>query len=242
MPSSITASSPAPLRRPVIFDQRWENLAFLHWAVEPAAVRPYLPPGIEPDVWSDGRTYVGLVPFRMRRAGPGRGLPMPYLGSFLETNIRLYSVDAAGRHGVVFRSLDASRLAVVLLARLGIRIPYQWARMHADTIGNVHTYRTVRRWPRPRARSGLVLEVGGTVTPTALEHFLTRRWGMHSALGGRTMWTPNQHGPWAMHEARIVHLDDELGAAAGFPLAGQPDLRPLWSPGVRTLFGRPTLF
>ncbi len=235
------ASEPPPLPLPILSDQRWEDLAFLHWAVDPHEVRPFLPPGTEPDVWTDGATYVGLVPFRMRRAGPGSRFPVPHFGTFLETNIRCYSVDDAGRHGVVFRSLDADRLAVVLLARWGIRIPYQWARMNAVTVGSVHSYRTRRRRPRPTVRSELALRVGPQVRATPLEDFLTQRWGMHSTIGRRGMWTPNRHEPWVLHEAEILHLDDELGAAAGFQLAATPDLRPLWSPGVRTQFGRPTL-
>nr|WP_275889266.1 DUF2071 domain-containing protein [Nakamurella flavida] len=215
------------------------NLAFLHWAVDPADVAPHLPRGTEPDLDADGRTFVGLIPFEMHRAGLGR-VPAPFFGSFLETNIRLYSVDAAGRHGVVFRSLDASRLAIVLLARFGIRIPYLWSSMTAETLGRVHTYRTHRRWPGPGARSEIVLEVGGPVEPTATEEFLTLRWGMHSSLGGRTIWTPNEHEAWPLHEARLLHLSDDLGTAAGFPVAGEPTLRPLWTPGVRTRFGTPS--
>ena len=228
---------PPRLPRPVIFDQVWADLTFLHWAVDPADVAPYLPAGTRPDVWTDGATHVGL----MASAGPGRGMPIPYVGSFLETNIRLYSVDDAGRHGVVFRSLDATRLAVVLLARWGIRIPYQWSRISLAAAGPVRVYRTDRRWPRPRVTSEVAIEIGPPTEVTPLEAFLTQRWGMHSGLGRRTMWTPNRHEPWPIHEATLRHLDDGLGAAAGFPLAGAPTLRPLWTPGVRTQFGRPTL-
>lgn len=236
--------TPARLPRPVVFDQRWTDLTFLHWAVDPADVAPYLPAGTRPDVWSDGATYVALVPFRMTHAGPGR-LPVPFFGWFPETNIRLYSVDDAGRHGVVFRSLEASRLAVVLLARFGVRIPYTWARMRIEHDGAEHRYRSRRRWPDAGPSTDVVVRVGERVTPTPLEDFLTLRWGMHSDVsrgGGRprTRWFPNEHAPWPLHEADLTHLDDGLAAAAGFDLAPRPDLRPLWSPGVRTRFGRPT--
>ncbi len=48
----------------------------------------------------DGLTYVALVPFAMRHTAVGTSLRLPYFGSFAETNVRLYSVDDAGRHGV----------------------------------------------------------------------------------------------------------------------------------------------
>ena len=70
----------------------------------------------------DGVTYVALVPFRMVGAGLGTGPGVPWLGTFLETNVRFYSVDDEGRRGVVFASLDASRLAVVLGAQAAFTV------------------------------------------------------------------------------------------------------------------------
>ena len=93
-----------PLDRPRLLRQHWRDVTFLHWAVDPAAVAGLLPPGVRPDVL-DGRTYVGLVPFRMVDVGFAAGPP---LRSFLETNVRLYSVDGTGRCGTKIGSCSAS--------------------------------------------------------------------------------------------------------------------------------------
>jgi uncharacterized protein YqjF (DUF2071 family) len=53
----------------------------------------------------------------MHRVGWFRLPGVPYPGTFPETNVRLYSVDEHGRRGVLFRSLDASRLIPVTVAR-----------------------------------------------------------------------------------------------------------------------------
>ena len=129
-PAGVEPVSPdAPgLTGRVMMTQRWRDLTFLHWAVDPAEVAHRMPPGVRPDTL-DGRTYVGLIPFRMVDAGLGRGPAVPWLGTFLETNVRLYSVDDRGRRGVVFVSLDANRLLVVLGARAAFNLPYRWARM-----------------------------------------------------------------------------------------------------------------
>ena len=82
-------------------------------------------------------------------------IPLPYIGTFLETNIRLYSVDHAGRHDVLFRSLETARLAVVPLTRIGLGIPYTWARMRMNSSGDRISYHSVRRWPRRGLRSRL---------------------------------------------------------------------------------------
>ena len=220
--------------------QRWANLTFLHWPVEPAEVAPLLPPGVHPDV-IDGVTYVGLVPFQMRGAGPGGRLPVPYFGTFCETNVRLYSVDEKGRSGIVFRTLEADRLWTVLLARWGLGLPYTWSKMQAVHAGDLWRYRSVRRWPRqgtPPLRSTVTVRVGEQIEPTPLEVWLTARWGLHTRVAGRTIWVPNEHDAWPLRAAELVDLQDDLVAGVGVPVAGDM-MRPLFSPGVRTVFGLP---
>src|SRR3954454_9636583 len=135
---------------PVMMNQGWRDLTFLHWAVEPGLVAHRMPPGVRPDTL-DGATYVGLIPFLMVGAGIGRVSAVPWLGSFLETNVRLYSVDETGRRGIVFLSLDTDRAAVVAGARAGFGLPYRWARMHHTVDGDVHTYAAhVRHAGRPK--------------------------------------------------------------------------------------------
>lgn len=221
--------------------QTWADIAFVHWAVDPAVVAPFMPDGVRPDEL-DGRSYVGLIPFRMQRAGFGRGPAVPWLGTFHETNVRLYSVDDAGRHGVVFLSLESSRLLVSALARVVFGTPYTWARMRVDERDGVHRYTTSRRWPGPRGAGGRIEVRPGEPLedPSALEHFVTARFGLHTRVLGRTWWVPNTHTAWPLHRAELTSLDDTLLEAAGFPdLVGTAPASVLWSPGTFTTFGLP---
>ncbi len=218
--------------------QRWTDLAFLHWAVDPALVAPLLPAGTVPDTL-DGVTYVGLIGFRMEGVGFLRGPGVPYLGRFCETNVRLYSVDAAGRRGVVFRSLEAERLLPVLTARASLNLPYMWARMRLTRTGDVLTYRSRRRWPGPRtAVNEMTVRVGAPVTePTPLEQFVTARWGLHTTAWGRTVHLANEHPPWPLRRAELLSLSDTLIGAAGLPQPSVPPVSVLYSPGVAVAFG-----
>lgn len=225
------------LSGPVVFDQLWTDLTFVHWPVLPNSIAQLYPSGTRPDVFADGMTYVALVPFFLTSTKLGTALPLPYFGSFQETNIRLYSVDDAGRHGVLFRSLETARLAVVPVTRIGLGVPYTWARMRMMRYGNRITYDSVRRWPRRGLRSRLTIDIGEVVEPTPLEIWLTARWGAHTRRGGRTWWVPNEHDTWPLHAAEIVEFDDEVRDASGVRPAG-PRLRALYSPGMRTRFGR----
>ncbi|HSJ44226.1 MAG TPA: DUF2071 domain-containing protein [Euzebyales bacterium] len=245
----ITPTAPHDVDR-TVFTQTWARLTFLHWAVKPGRVAAHLPAGIRPDVIDDV-TYVGLIPFWMQDVGVLGGPAVPFFGSFCETNVRLYSVDGAGRRGVVFVSLDASRLAPVLVAR-ATGLPYVWSRMRYRRRGDLVSYTSRRRrWPtapkppgtdRARAtgaRSSIGLRVGRRIEPERLEHFLTARWGLHASdgRGGAVFW-PNQHPPWSLHTATVEHLDDDLLAAAGFgDLARRRPDSVLFSPGVDVRFG-----
>ena len=236
----VTPSSPRPVRRPLL-TQSWRELAFLHWPVDPSRVSGLLPPGTRPDTLG-GVTYVGLVAFRVPWTNALRGARLPHAGTFAETNVRLYSVDGEGRRGVVFRSLEASRLLFALTARKTLHMPYMWASMRADRDGDVLTYTSRRRWPGPRGtRSRIAIRTGRPIAePTALQRFLTARWGLHVARRGRTLHLPNEHPRWSLHTAELVDLEDELVAAAGLPAPTGHPISVLYAPGVVAKFGRPT--
>jgi len=235
----VTPRTTRPVRRAWLV-QQWRDLAFLHWAVPPAAVAPFLPAGTEPDV-IDGVAYVGLIGFRMVGLGLLGGPGLPYLGTFAETNVRLYSVDGHGRRAVVFRSLEAARLVPVLVAQATLRLPYRWARMRLTRAGDVLRYTSSRRWPGPRpARNQMTVRIGAPIpAPTPLEHFLTARWGLHTRAWGRSLHMPNEHPPWPLHRADLLDLDDTLVSAAGLPAPAGPPVSVLYSPGVPVTFGGP---
>jgi len=221
--------------------QWWKDLTFLHWRVAASAVAPLLPAGTRPDVF-DGSSWVGLIPFRLVGGGAGRGPALPWLGTFAETNVRLYSVDSTGRRGVVFRSLETSRLAVVFGSRVLVGVPYCWARMRVRRVGDDVEYTTRRRWPGQRGIGARVVvrPHPDAVADDELSAFLTARWGLHTRWAGRTLFIPNEHGPWPLRRATLRHLCDDLVAAAGLPgVTGRAPDSVLWSPGVRTVFGRP---
>ena len=228
-----------PLSGPVLSTQHWLDLTFLHWPVSPIAVRQFFPAGTEPDVF-EGQTYVGLIPFRMSRAALGKRGVVPYLGDFLETNVRLYSVDGQGRHGVVFRSLETQRFAVSVFARAALAVPYNWAAMDLNRAGNVMRYATSRRPPfGSRAAGEVTIRTGAATEPTELEMWLTARWGLHTRVAGRTVYIPNEHPAWTFQEAELVSLTGNLVEAAGIEVNCPQMLRPLYTPGVRTTFGPP---
>jgi uncharacterized protein len=239
-PEPVTRVAPrTPSRR--LLSQQWRDLTFVHWPVPPAIVAPLLPPGTTSDI-HDGTSWVGLVAFRMWRIGIGRTPGLPYVGTFPETNVRLYSVDESGRRGVVFRSLEASRLLPVVAARSLFQLPYMWAAMSIERDGDVIHYRSRRRWPRDQGRpaSRLSVRIGPRIErPGPLDNFLTARWGLHNHWYGRTRYLPNVHPASPLRSAEVLELDEDLVAAAGLPGAMGAPASVLFSFGVPVWFGPP---
>lgn len=243
----VPGQGPA-LSSPTLMSQIWADISFVHWRVEPEVLVPFMPPGARPAV-HDGSAWVGLLPFRMQRAGFGPGPAVPFFGTFWETNVRLYSTDEQGRPGVVFLSLEAQRLLVVLGARAAFNVPYFWSRMSGDSdSGAVVRYETQRLRPhglrpgRERPSSSLTVEVGNSITrPSETELFLSARFGLHTQIAGRGVWVPNTHRPWPLRSARVKQVKDQLVAATGLPdlpALREPD-HVMFSRGVQTRFGVP---
>lgn len=229
----LTPDAPERLRRSIL-GQRWTELAYFHWPYDPAEVQRLLPAGVVVDTF-DGAAWVGLIPFEMRDVRIGGSPPVPWLGSFIEINVRTYVRDDIGRRAVWFFSLDVPRLAIVAVARSMFALPYCWAQTEHDVDGDHHRYRMMRRWPRSAsARADLRWRVGAQLEGddvSELDHFLTARWGLLTTRRGRVLHGGVHHERWPLHHVEGVSIDQDLIEAAGLSSpTGQP--RTLYSPGV----------
>jgi hypothetical protein len=224
-----------PEGQPVVMRQVWEQILFLHWPIEPAAVQRLLPPGLVVDTF-DGQAYVGLVPFAMRGVRPVWSPSVPGLSAFLEVNVRTYvrREDGSGP-GVWFFSLDAANPVAVALARGLWKLPYYWARMLliCGTDGEV-TYRSERLRRTGEAKSSIGCQVRYAITgeaapaePGSLPYFLAERYLLY-AYDGRRLWSGRVwHTPYPLQSARVLDLDDTLVHASGIDLppdASRPDV------------------
>src|SRR5680860_328978 len=143
---AVTADPPPSQWRPVL-RQQWKELAYFHWPYNPEDVQRLLPHGVTVDTF-DGKAWVGLIPFEMCNVQLGSTPPLPWLGSFIEINVRTYVTDALGRRAVWFFSLDVPRSVIVAVARTAFALPYCWAEAdHVQHQGR-HHYTMTRRWPR----------------------------------------------------------------------------------------------
>ena len=226
-----------PTHRPrqwAVMRQQWRDLLFIHWPINPEALRPLIPSQLELDLF-EGTAYVGLVPFTMTGVRPV-GLPaVAGLSSFHETNVRTYVRLADRDPGVWFFNLEAANSIAVVLARRLFHLPYHYARMfleHESTASPPAPasilYAGTRRWPGPLPASYSVraIPVGPIQLASVgtLEHFLVERYVLFTSWKSRVYQGRVNHTPYPLQSAKLLSLDETLLAAAGIE---RPEVGPL---------------
>ncbi len=205
--------------------QSWRDLLFAHWPVPVEAVRPLVPPELTVQTF-DGVTYVAVVPFRM--AGVmRRPLPdMPWISAFPELNVRVY-VEAEGRPGVWFLSLDATNPPAVWAAQTFFHLPYYRANMEIVREGEWYRYRSQRRGGPPAEFAGRYRPTSEVYAAEAgtLEHFLTERYCLYAQHpNGTLLRTEVHHAQWPLQRAEAEIEVNTMSAAGGLPVSGPPAL------------------
>jgi uncharacterized protein YqjF (DUF2071 family) len=201
---------------------RWTDLAFLHWPLDPAALRPLIPRGLELDTF-DGKAWLGIVPFRME-ASRVRFMPaIAGLSDFPELNVRTY-VRAGKRFGVWFFSLDAANPVAVRGARTLFNLPYFDASMTVDARDTAVAYRSHRthRDAPPADFVAAYAPTGPTyhAPPGTLDYFLTERYCLFSQdRKGELGFLDVHHLPWPLQPATGRIARNTMTEALGITLS-----------------------
>jgi hypothetical protein len=207
---------PIPGGRPVLF-QRWVNLAFLHWRIPADRLRPLVPAGLSIQEF-DGASWVGIVPFDVQDLCAPLSTWLPL--NFTELNVRLY-VEADGKPGVWFVSLDASSWLAVAGARTSLRLPYFGARMQLDAAAPGVDFQSRRRRVPAIEFSARYRPAGDEFEPVpgTLDHFLIERYCLYTRWhDGRILRLDIQHPPWRVSPATVEIRSNTVAAMQGIGL------------------------
>src|SRR4051794_37564138 len=202
-----------------VMGQTWEDLLFAHWRIGVDELRPHVPRELEIDE-HDGTAWIGITPFRLTGLRARGTLPLPYLSSFLELNVRTY-VLAEEKPGIWFFSLDASSRVAVEAARRTYRLPYFQARMSVGRRGEWIDYECARMNEAGRVFSGSYRPSGSVfhAEPGSLEWFLAERYCLYTLDRGALARADIHHELWPLQPAEA---DIELASIAPLELRGDP--------------------
>jgi uncharacterized protein len=214
-----------PPRAPWVLAQTWLDTCFLHWPVEPGALRRAVPGELDVETF-DGVAWLTITPLFVRASRPRLVPPLSRWASFPELNLRTYT-SLAGKPGVYFLSLDCASALAVAAARALYRLPYRLARMSMRREGarTVLSSRRVRPGPLPARFAVAYAPLGEPVSPApgSLDHWLLERYccyGVDRLLG--VLRTEIQHPPWRVRQAEVQLGENTLASAHGLTLHGPP--------------------
>ncbi len=218
-----TAHRPWPLPSgPWLWEQVWNDLAFLHWPVPASLVAPLIPRGLTVDE-HDGHAWIGVVPFWMSGVTMRGVPPIPRLSAFPELNVRTY-VRHGDRPGVWFFSLDAASRLTVFAGRLLFSLPYFYASMRVEEReGRVHYF----------SRRSTDVRFAASYRPTgpaenaatgSLEHFLTARYRLYAAKREVLSFADIHHTPWPLQPAEVEIERSDMLAANRLSAVGPPSV------------------
>jgi uncharacterized protein YqjF (DUF2071 family) len=219
---SENAHRPWPLPdEPWVMAQTWDDLLFAHWRVPAEDVARLVPQGLEVEQY-DGSAWIGVTPFVLSGFRLRGTLPLPYLSTFPELNVRTY-VTAEEKPGIWFFSLDAASRLAVEGARRAYKLPYFHARMSARRRAGRIEYSCDRLDASPRSFLGSYRPTGDVFNadPGSLEWFLTERYCLYAVDQGRLHRADIQHPPWPLQDAEVELVHNSI-EPPGIRLEGPP--------------------
>jgi uncharacterized protein YqjF (DUF2071 family) len=187
---------PLPEGKWVLAETR-RDVLLAHWPVALDALARQLPPELAVDTF-EGEAWLGLVSCRVE-ALRIRGLPpLPGLSSGPQLEVCTY-VSAAGRPGVWLFSIDRSKQVLVEAAKRSLRLPAY----RAHLVTSAGAFEAERDGLAYRVRYS---PLGETFTPApgTLAHFVTERYALYTADGGRLYRAELNHRPWSLRSADVT--------------------------------------
>ena len=180
--------------------QTWDDLLFVHYRVPAEQLRELVPEGLEVQEHS-GSGWLGVTPFVVTGLRARGLLPLPFVSSFRELNVRTY-VTRDDRPGIWFFSLDASSQVAVEAARRLYRLPYFRAEISLRRRGQEILYDCSRDDGKAFSASYRSDGEPFSAEPGALEHFLTERYCLYAEHDAQLYRADIHHRPWPLQQAR----------------------------------------
>lgn len=217
--------------KPALLYQRWKEMVFLHWPVDPIVVQRTIPSGLTVDQF-EGRAYVGVVAFNVDEARPRFSPALPWLSQFHQVNFRTY-VSLNGRPGVWFYCLHINRLIPTLAARFAFDLPFVHSRVDGGEIGDVLNYSLSTSTNTRMTLSAEHEEEPFLATPDSLEFFLAERYLLFRQKRAQFLTGRVAHRPYILHRSSCREWNLSGFDTSGCPLPDTPPPHVMYSPGVR---------
>jgi uncharacterized protein YqjF (DUF2071 family) len=216
-PGNYITDRPGPgMPRDPLLVADWDRALMLHYEIDPAVLRPFVPFPLD---LHEGKAYVTLVAFTMRGMRPHRGgrlaawLMRP-IATHGFLNVRTY-VRVGTMTGIYFITEYLDNLLSLALGPATFGLPYRPARIHYEhawetgtvrgLVGDRATGTTLAYEARIEMAKGFAPARAGTLTAWLME-----RYTAFTARGAVRRFFHVWHAPWPEMAAAVTIHDDTL--------------------------------
>jgi hypothetical protein len=222
---------------PWLFSQRWNDVLFAHFPVDPPTLRKLVPAEMNLDLY-DGCAWLTISPGSVSHLRPRGVPPLPSFSSFPRLIVRTY-VTMNDKPGVYFLSADAAHLSAVWLARLWFRMEFWHAaiRMGGATV-NVHrpADHAIHFFSRrihgpagitsPASLDVSYLPEGASeyARSHSLDAFLIERFCVYTRDRRNCYRIEIHRQPWPLQQVSVEFRGNSMAAPFGLELPSQPAL------------------
>jgi len=211
----------------------WRKLIMAQYVVSPQTLFPFLPRGVELDLF-EGRCYVSLVGFLFDRVRV-RGIAIPFHTKFEEINLRFYvrriEADGSRRRGVVFIREFVPRFAIAYVAKRFYDEPYLTLPTRHHIASSNQSLAVDYEWKHGDRWHRLNVVTSSSAQPIVAgseEEFLTEHyWGYTKRSDGSTSEYEVRHPRWQTYAARQAEVKADFGTLYGDGFASLTETQPI---------------
>ncbi|MEO9512306.1 MAG: DUF2071 domain-containing protein [Flavobacteriaceae bacterium] len=182
------------------FYQEWNNAIFLHYQVEIAELKKFVPKELEIDLYN-GKPWISIVAFTMEKIRP-RNLPsFSPISDFDEINIRTY-VRSNKKTGVYFLSIEGGKRLSCKIAKGISELPYRYSEIKRTN----KTYRSQNQ--KFNDYLDIKFRVGKEIAEkTELDKWLTERYALFQDTEKWVNAFEIHHLEWPINTIDLQKLD-----------------------------------
>jgi len=181
------------------FYQEWNNAIFLHWQVELAELKKFVPKELEIDLFK-GKPWISLVAFTMEKIRPKNLPSFPPISDFDEINIRTY-VKFNNKTGVYFLSIEGGKLASCKIAKGISELPYRFSKIKRQN----GIYKSINK--EFNDQLDFEFELGKSQTQkTVVDKWLTERYALFQDTKDSINEFDIHHLEWSTQKIKLQKL------------------------------------
>jgi len=182
------------------FYQEWNNAIFLHYQVDLAELKKFVPKELEIELFDD-KPWVSVVAFTMEKIRPKLLPSFPPISDFDEINVRTY-VKSNNKTGVYFLSIEGGKNISCKVAKKISELPYRFSEIKRTD--NIYQSQNSEF----NDRLYLEFKIGKELTKkTALDKWLTEKYALFQDTDTSINEFEIHHLEWPINDIDLKKLD-----------------------------------